>query len=428
MSKYSEITSLLDFIKRSPDAYIATGEIAARLIENGYTELYENEAWTLESRGKYFVRRGGSSLIAFRMNEGQGGFVITATHSDSPSFKIKLDSEPGGAYARFSTEKYGGMNYATWLDRPLSVCGRVCVKSRCGVEFKALDFARAIALIPSVAIHMNRTVNDGYKYNPATDLLPLYSLSNGKGIRDLVADELGVNGADIVSADLTLYCIDEGKVIGVDEELVLSPRLDDLACVYACLTGFLVADAADCIPVLAVFDNEEVGSATKQGAASSFLYDVLLRVSGGYERYVRLSAGGFMVSADNAHALHPNHPELADPANAPLLGGGVVIKHNASQRYTTDAVSEAAIKAVAEKAGVKLQSYYNRADIPGGSTLGSISNTRVAVSTVDIGIPQLAMHSATETVASSDIADMIRLIKALYSSEMNIGSDGISVI
>ena len=413
------INGLFEFIKSSPSAYHAVDTVKRMLDADGYTELYECERWKLNVDGKYYVIRNGTSIIAFRTAKEARGFMITASHSDTPTFRVKTTAEAVGAYTRLEVEKYGGMIYYTWLDRPLSVAGRVLVKTTDGIESMLVDLDSDLLTIPSLAIHLNRGVNEGAKFNPAKDLLPLYSMNAGKG--DLIAsiaDKLGVNADAILSHDLFLYNREEGRRVGKDGEFILCPRLDDLGCVYSTTAAFLAAEASRAVPVLAVFDNEEVGSETKQGAASTFLRDTLLRISGSDAALAVALENSFMVSADNGHAKHPSSPEMSDPDNAPMLNGGLVIKYNASQRYATDGLSDALFRSVCERAGAKVQSYYNRADLPGGSTLGSISDTKVSVPTVDIGLPQLAMHSANETAGAYDVDEMVKALTEFYSSSI----------
>ena len=413
----NHVNDLFEFIKSSPNAYHTVDSVKRMLDKDGYTELYECDRWKLAVDGKYYVIRNGTSIIAFRTVRDARGFMITASHSDAPTFRVKTTVEASGAYTRIEVEKYGGMIYYTWLDRPLSVAGRVLVKTPVGMESVLVDLDCDLLTIPSLAIHFNRGVNDGAKFNPAKDLLPLYTINGAKGdLIGSIAAKLNLDSADIISHDLFLYNRDEGKRIGKDGEFILCPRLDDLGCVYSSLVAFLAAQSTRSVPVLAVFDNEEVGSETKQGAASTFLRDTLLRISGSDAALAVALENSFMVSADNAHAKHPSSPEMSDPDNAPVLNGGVVIKYNASQRYTTDGFSDAFFRAICERAGVKVQSYYNRADLPGGSTLGSISNTRVSVPTVDIGLPQLAMHSANESAGAYDVDEMIKALTEFYSS------------
>lgn len=422
------VNGLFDFIKSSPTAYHTVNTIKKALSEAGYTEVYEDNPSSFSDGGRHFVIRGGSSIIAFRGSLASGGFMITASHSDSPCFKVK-DELSGAKYTRLATEKYGGMIHYTWLDRPLSVAGRLVVKTNDGIKSILVDLEKAALTIPSVAIHLNRSVNDGYKFNPACDLLPLLGCADAKGsMMDTLAAKAGVKSEDVIAHDLFLYNAEDGRVIGINDDLILAPRIDDLGCVYASLSAFLAAgDRVDSVAVLAVFDNEEVGSETKQGASSTFLDMTLRAIAGKEEKYSAALYHSFMVSADNAHALHPNHPELYDSTDNAVLGGGVVVKYNANQRYTTDAVSDGIFSSLADRAGVKLQRFSNRADMVGGSTLGSISNTRVSVSTVDIGLPQLAMHSATETAASSDLSDMISVLTELYSSAVVRCGDEIKI-
>ena len=420
-----QINELFSFIKNAPSAYHTVVEVKKELIACGHTELFEGEKWELCDGGSYFVIRNGSSIIAFKARKSARGFMIVASHSDSPAFRLKITPEICGVYNRLEIEKYGGMIYYSWLDRPLSLAGRVVVRTKDGLETKLVNIDRDVAVIPSVAIHMNRTVNEGYKFNPAQDLLPLVgsSESNGAVIKE-VAKAAGVSENDILSHDIFLYNRENGKIFGVQDEYILSPRLDDLECVFTSLKAYINAKDSSSVPVLAVFDNEEVGSETKQGAASTFLYDVLSRVGG--EDYSTMISNSFMVSADNAHAKHPNHPELADRDNAPVMNGGIVVKWNANQKYTTDGVSDATFRTICERAGVKTQSYYNRADMAGGSTLGSISNTKVSIPTIDIGLAQLAMHSASETAGAYDVAAMIAALTEFF--ETSIKRNGEKII
>ncbi len=423
MTKNSK--NLIDFLNLSKTAYHAVSNIASILEDNGFVRLYENESWELEMGGKYYVVRAGSSVIAF-VNNG-GGFMVAAAHSDSPCFRVKDDSALG-SYVKLNTERYGGgINYS-WLDRPLTVAGRVTVRTSCGVESRLADIGGKTLVIPSLAIHMNRTVNESCKFNPAKELLPLASLS-GKcgGLMEEVAKSVGVAKDDIVAHELYLVNADKPVFFGLEGEFLLSPRIDDLGCVYSMLDAFVSAKSADATPVFAVFDNEEVGSETRQGAASTFLFDVLKRIANGEEDYLQRLVSSFMVSADNAHALHPNYPEMSDKTNAPTLGGGVVIKYNANKKYATDAVSDAIFREICKRDAVKLQSYFNRADLPGGSTLGSIADTKVSVPTVDIGIPQLAMHSSNECLALSDVYEMTKALKAYFSSSLSVKGESVAI-
>ena len=421
---------LLSFISASPTAFHACRNLAERLKEEGYEELSEQDAWELHPKGRYFVRRNGSALIAFRAPEGAlTGFLMMAAHADSPSFKIKEHAAvpTAGMYTRLNVEKYGGMLCDSWMDRPLSVAGRAAVRADGCIVTRLLNVDRDLLLIPHVAIHMDRSVNDGKKYDPNTDMLPLFGdASAAEKFDALIAETLGVPAEDVLATDLFLYPRTPGAVWGADGEYLSSPRLDDLQCVFACAEGFLRAKAGPCAPVLCVFDNEEVGSGTKQGAGSSFLQDVLARTAESRGADLRRCvAGSFLVSADNAHALHPNHPEFADRNDRPEMNKGVVIKYNANQRYTTDAVSAAAFAELCRAAGVPTQRFTNRADLPGGSTLGNISTAHVSVNSVDIGLAQLAMHSAYETAGTKDTEYLIRAAEAYYACSLLRREDGI---
>lgn len=427
MSK--SVQALFDFIKNSPTAFHAVAAVRKRLLTEGYTELFETESWELKDGGKYFTIRNGTSLIAFRASDSAEGYIISASHSDSPSFRVKASGECRlGEYTKLPVEKYGGMIYHTWLDRPLSIAGRVALRTQEGVRTENVNIDRDLLVIPSVAIHLDRAANERNPLNPAVDLIPLMGASSAEAsLSSLLAKELCVSEEDILYHDLFLYVRQECVALGVSSDIIVAPRLDDLECVFASTEAFVTSEEQGMIPVLAIFDNEEVGSSTKQGAASTFLEDTLRRISVTEERHRARAASGFMVSADNAHAKHPNHPELSDSQNAPVLNGGVVIKHNANQRYTTDSVSAAIFATVCERAGVPVQDFYNRADIVGGTTLGSIANTKVSISTVDIGLPQLAMHSAVETAGALDLDSMIGALVALYSSKISVKGNEIVI-
>lgn len=413
---------LLDFINRATTVYHTVAELKARLIDAGFSEISEGELSAFSDGGKHFTVRSDSSLIAFF---GKGdGFSIAATHSDTPAFKIKGDLS-SAAYIRLDTEKYGGAILYSWLDRPLSVAGRVVLDTGEGVSVRLVDLHRPVAVIPSVAIHQNRNVNEGLPLNPAIDMLPLVGIGEKESFWSIVAKELLVDEKAILSADLFVYNAERGCICGIDSSLIVSPRLDNAECTFAALCGFLSAENdGKSVAVLAAFDNEEVGSATKQGADSTFLSDTLRKIAGSDASYCTMLENTLMLSADNAHATHPNHPELADKSGSPKLGSGVALKFNANQRYATDAVSAALTKKLAGRAGVKICDYYCRADMPCGSTLGSISTTHVGALTADIGLPQLAMHSSAETAAVCDLSDMILLMREHFSSGFKKENDG----
>lgn len=430
-----ENTPLLDFLNRSPSCYHAADNIAKRLLKEGYSRLYEGEVWQLTEGGRYFVLRGGASLIAFRVPRRDfRGFMIAAGHSDSPTFKVREDAEvlSAGDCLRLSVEPYGGMVMRSWLDRPLSVAGRVVLREGGRLVTRLVNVERDLLVIPSVAIHLDREVNKGTTLKANADMLPLFGMGREPGaFRRLIAGEAGVPEEDLVSTELFLYPRQAAVLTGAEDEFVASPRLDDLQCVFSCMEGFLASKESESVPVLAVFHNEEVGSGTRQGADSTFLTDVLSRVSTTMgrtgEEYLAAAANSFLVSADNAHAIHPNHPEYADGKEFPVLNGGVVVKYNAAQRYTTDAVSDAVFRQICREAGVPVQRYSNRADLPGGSTLGNISTAHLSVHSVDIGLPQLAMHSAFEVAGARDTAYLIRAMTVYYGKSFQNGSEGVEI-
>ncbi len=413
-----DITALRAFLDAAHSVYHAAAYLADTLEKAGYSRLFEGELWNIIPGGKYYLIRGGTAVLAFRVPKGTPrGFMLSASHCDRPTFKLKENGVLEGVYTRLGVEKYGGMLMHTWLDRPLSLAGRVMVQTPEGVCSRLVDIDRDLLLIPNVAIHMNRSANDGCKWNPAVDMLPLLG---GKGAGARLQKLLEKTaGGKILGHDLYLYVRQKSAVWGMDKEYISAPALDDLQCAWGCTQGFLQAQMSESIPVLCVFDSEEVGSASNQGAASRLLESVLGRICKALslDEETMLSRS-FLVSADNAHALHPNHPEYADTNNAPLPGGGIVLKFNASQRYTTDGASAAVMRMVCKKAGVPVQTYCNRADIPGGSTLGCISLSQVSVPSVDIGLAQLAMHSCYETAAVQDSIYLQQAMAAYYSTSL----------
>ena len=413
---------MLDFIDASPTAFHVVDNIKKELLKKKFTELKETDVWSLKP-GNYFVTRNGSAIISFKIPKKDfKGFNMIASHSDSPTFKIKENPEMAvaGAYVKLNVEKYGGMLCAEWFDRPLSVAGRLVVDKKGKAEPVLVNVDRDLLMLPALAIHMDREANDGHKYNAQTDMLPLFGDETSEGkFFDIVAEAAGVKKKDILSHDLFLYNRVKPAFWGASEEYISSSRLDDQECVFSSLFGFLDAKPTDYVSMHLVFDNEEVGSTTKQGAASSFLKDTLERINDGLGRtrqqYLSAIAGSFMISADNAHAVHPNYQDKADPVNRPVMNRGIVIKYNANQKYTTDGVSAANFKLLCKEAGVPFQTFTNRSDMPGGSTLGNISTTQVSVNTVDIGLAQLAMHSPYESAGSKDPEYLAKVAQVFYS-------------
>lgn len=415
---------LAKFLESSPSAFHAIDNMENILIREKFVRLCENQRWQISPGGRYFVDRNGSSLIAFTVPEsGFKGMRIMASHSDSPAFKIKENPElaTNGHYIRLNVERYGGMLCAPWFDRPLSVAGRVIVKDPVSGSFltKLVNIDRDLVLIPNLAIHMNREANNGYKYNAQKDMLPLYGdLSAKDTFIKTVADAAGVHESDILGHDLFLYNREKASIWGASGEFISCGRLDDLQCAFASLKGFLAGEKQEYMALHCVFDNEETGSGTKQGAASTFLYDTLTRIHDCLgltrEDYLIHLADSLMISADNAHAVHPNHTDKADPSNRPYLNGGIVIKFNANQKYCTDGISAAMFRDICRIVNVPVQTFTNRSDMAGGSTLGNISNTQVALNTVDIGLPQLAMHSPYETAGVKDTGYLIRAAEEFF--------------
>lgn len=423
---------LIDFIASSPTNFHAVETLRIQLKNAGYTELSFGDKWTIEAGGKYFVTKNNSSLFAFVPGSGkigEEGFKLVCAHCDSPSFKIKPNAEMlvEGRYLKLNTEVYGGPIMYTWFDRPLSIAGRVMLKSEdvLNPETKLIRFDRPLLTIPHLAIHFNRTINDqGNPLSKQKDMLPVIGMVNDTFEKDnyllrLIAEELSVEQEDILDFDLTLFEYTKGCLVGANEEFISTGRLDDLAMVHAGMTALI--DSHDCAKtkVLAIFDNEEVGSGTKQGAASPVLRTVLERIvwcmNGSTEDFYRALDHSFMISADMAHALHPNYPEKHDPTNHPIMNGGPVIKMHANQKYITDADSAAVFESICKLADVPCQKFVNHSDMVGGSTLGNLLLTQMEMRGVDIGNPMWAMHSIRETGGTKDHLYVIKALTTYYN-------------
>ena len=423
---------LVEFLQESVTPFHAAATAESWLRAAGFTRLEEADYWNLEPGKGYYTTRNGSSVVAWRVpDHAIGGWRIVASHSDSPTWKIKTDIVENDGCRRLSVEGYGGMIMSTWLDRPLTVGGRVIVKTEDGIESRLVCIDRDLLVIPSLAIHFQRDINKGHTFNPQVDMQPLWGPAGSRTLTDLVAEELGVDTADILDSDLQLVTRQAPTQIGLDGEFFMAPRIDDLECAATTLLGFLDAAAetdSACAPVWAMLDNEEVGSSSRMGAQSSYLRDVLDRIvdaiphSG--QAMHRAMANSFMLSADNAHATHPNFPQKSDPCAPVRLGGGVVLKYNASQKYTTNAVSGAIFRAICEKADVPVQVFTNRADEAGGSTLGNLQSHTLPIPMADIGLAQLAMHSAVETASVADAEAMTKAVAAFYRVHLRALGDG----
>ena len=402
---------LLKFLETSLTAYHAVENAKSFLKENGFVSLDERESWNLKEGGKYFVTRNGSSLIAFTYRK-TGNFKIVASHTDSPCFKLKEAPEMQGTFTRLNVEAYGGGLYYTFFDRPLRLAGRIMQEEN-GKIVSSLYTSEETFVIPSLAIHMNREANKQFAPDPQTDLLPLYALGEGKLAPALARD---------------LFVVPDQKpfVNGANGEFLSSPRLDNLTSVCASLEAIAKETSGVC--VAALFDNEEIGSRTRQGAGSDFLKSTLKRISLAQgkteEEFMGTLSSSLLLSLDNAHSLHPNHPEKCDPTNRAVMGGGIVVKSHANGAYTSDALTAAAIKKLFENAGVKYQNFYNRSDMQSGSTLGCISLSQVGVPSVDLGLAQLAMHSAVETFAQADYTELKKGLSAFYQSGVTILENG----
>lgn len=414
--------TLFDFLENSKTAYHAVENSARILSENGFVRLEENEKRALNEDGKYFVTRNGSALIAFTVGK-RRAFNVVASHADSPCFKIKASpSISADNLVKLNVERYGGgLNY-TFLDRPVTIAGRVVLTDGKTYESRTFSSEKTF-VVPSVAIHFNRAANDGLKLNPQTDMCPLVSAFGEKGLEK----ELAAFAGDKKIADADLFVVPCQKPFwaGYSDELFCSPRIDNLTSAYCSLLGIINAKNK-AINVCYIADNEEVGSQTRQGAGSDFLRAVTERIADalGFDKSIAY-ADSFMLSFDNAHATHPNHPELSDPTNKTALGGGVVIKHHANFNYTSDAVSSSVLKGVFDKADVKYQDFYMRSDLPCGGTLGAISSSQVSILSADVGLPQLAMHSACETACVKDVDEGIKATTAFFSTAFASGGDGI---
>lgn len=431
MSKELKIAQeLIDFIYESPTAFHAVENVKKQLLENGFKELKEEDKWHIKNKGKYFVTKNNSALIAFVVGKGEAtndGFKILGAHTDSPCFRVKPNCEmiSEDAYFKINTEVYGGPIVNTWLDRPLAIAGRVILKGKNILfpEERLVNINKPIMIIPNLAIHMNREVNKGVELNRQIDTLPLVSLINDQFEKDnyllkVIAKELGIDYDEILDFDLFLYEYEKGSIIGLNEEFISSGRLDDLEAVHAGLKAIISAEVSEATNVLVCFDNEEVGSSTKQGADSEMLSNVLERIvlaqEGNREDYFRALAKSFIISCDAAHAVHPNKGEKCDPTNRPLINKGPAIKIAASQSYTSDGNSSAVFECICKKAGVPVQKFVNRSDERGGSTIGPISSTHINIRSVDIGIPMLAMHSVREFCGVMDHYYSIKCFEEFY--------------
>ena len=421
---------LTEFLNASYTAYQATENARQLLLENGFLPLSETEDWALEENGKYFVERNGSSLVAFTVGAlDDFSFKIVASHTDSPALKLKENAVSlTGAYAKLNAETYGGGIWYSFFDRPLKIAGRVVVNEG-GILKSENVTSEYFVTVPSLAVHMNRGVNEGFSVNAQTDLQPLFALSENGETPDFLS---GITEKEVVSYDLYLVNADMPYVFGRNGEFLASPRIDNLTSVCSSLEALTAHGESGGVCVAACLDNEEVGSQTLQGAGGDFLENVLRRIAYALKfddnEYYKALAASFLISLDNAHAMHPNHPEKCDPTNKTTMGGGVVVKSHANKAYTTDALSSAVIKTIFKKAGVKYQTFFNRSDMRSGGTLGAISLSHAGILSADLGLAQLAMHSASECFAKADYEELLNGLTAYYSSNILFGENGVEIL
>ena len=428
MKKFVE--NMLDFIYESPTQFNAVAVSAEMLEKNGFEKLNPKENWKLEVGKKYYTTKNSSALVAFKVNSDEvekEGFRIIGSHTDSPGFRIKpnAEMESCGAYLKLNTEGYGGMILSTWLDRPLAMAGRVFLRGENPFKpvERIININKPVCIIPNLAIHMNRSINDGYKYNKQTDMLPLVGLINEQLEKDnymvkLLASELNVEIEEIIDFDIFLYEYEKGCFTGANEEFISTGRLDNLSMYYSSVEALLDSDSKSGISIAVGFDNEEVGSSTKQGADSNMLLNILERIciSLGKDRQQFFEAieNSFIISSDLAHAVHPNVNGMADPTNRPVMGKGPVIKVHAGQAYTSDGYSISVYKEICRECGVEYQEFVNKSDQRGGSTIGPISSTHIDIPSVDIGAPILSMHSIRELGCSEDFYNTYKTFVKFY--------------
>lgn len=421
------INSLMNFLDKSRSAFNATENLKELLLAESYKELKENAEFKIEKGGKYFITRNRSSILAFNIGTklDEPSLHLCASHSDCPSFKLKpnalISTEAG---IKLNVEPYGGMLMSTWFDIPLGIAGRVCIKEKDVIKEVLFDSEEMFCLIPSVAPHLTRGTNVTKELNAQVDLLPLVGLDSNFSLEKYLADKIGIKKEDVMSFDLYLYPDLKARNWGNKKELISSHHLDNLECAYISLKAFINNFNEDNINVYACFDNEEVGSLTRQGAFSDFLLNNLIRICKTLDiDYYRLIANGMMLSIDNAHGLHPNHPELYDVNNHPCLNKGVVIKVNASQSYVSDSLSMALFKKMCDEEKIAYQVFANRSDSKGGSTLGNISNSNISLLSIDLGLASLAMHSTYETCGAEDIDYLYKACRAFYKRHLVIHKD-----
>lgn len=423
---------MLNFISNSPASFQAVYNIEKILLENEFVKLNECGTWKLEEGGNYYITKNNSAIIAFKLGKDiiKNGFRIIASHTDSPSFLIKPNPviETKNNYIKLNTEPYGSMILSSWLDRPLSIAGRVIIKNNNALKpiQKLIDLKRPILIIPNLAIHMNREINNGYKYNKQKDMLPLIGFINNKFnkndyILELICKNLNINKDEIIDFELYLYEHSKGIVLGAENEFVSSSRLDDLMMVYTSCEAFINSKNNNSTNMLVCVDNEEVGSLSAQGAKSFYLNNILERIiyntDNKKDSYYRCLNNSIMISADLAHGIHPNHSDINDITNIPFLGEGIVIKQSANQKYSTNSYSAAIFSQICTNSNIPFQRFVNRSDIEGGTTIGPIFSSQLGIPVIDLGAPILSMHSIRELCAVKDIYYSYEAFKAFLEYE-----------
>lgn len=416
----SDARKLLDFISASPSCFHVVSNMASVLSENGFAELDERKSFDIRPSGRYYVRRNGSSIIAFTVPDcAVRSAQIIAAHTDSPCFKLKPNpvDVSSGSYSTLNVETYGGLICSTWFDRPLSIAGRAFVRTQDGIEERLVDFNRDLVVMASLAIHQNREVNNGVKISVQKECRPIIAGSSDASVLSrLLSSQLGVDESDILDSDLFLYNRTPGVIWGADGEFISSGRLDDLMCSYSALRAICEAEDSGRLRIVSLFDNEEVGSSSRQGALSDFLATcfrrILFSLGLSYDEICRVQASSSMLSADNGHALHPNYSEKCDITNHPVVNGGVIVKYSANQKYTTDAVMGSYVRDLMQRRSIPFQIFVNNSDVTGGSTLGNLSAHQLSIPCADVGLAQLAMHSSWESAGVADCRHILDLFRA----------------
>lgn len=431
---------LIAFLNESHNEYLAANLIRKILSKSGFKEIKENETWNLKENSKYFFLRNGNSLVAFvtpyRLNKSDFYYKIISSHLDSPALKLKENPAVcTNFYEKWKVEVYGGLINSTYVDRPLGLAGRLIVKTKNGLETRIVDTKKAVAIIPNVAIHQNRNINNGFIYNPQVDLLPLAGTGEKAHYFDEIVSSFLKDDEEIVSYDLYLYNFDKAQYVGFNDDLICGQKEDDLSSAFLSLKTLVDSETnynESGIKIAAFFNNEETGSLSFSGADSDLLKSTLRRIALSFNakgsEYFAAIKKSFVLSADNGHAIHPNHPEMSDDKNLCILNKGILLKFNSNMAYTSDAFTSAFVKTLCKENKIPYQVFFNRSDVRGGSTLGNISISQESILTADIGMPQLAMHSSFETIGSEDTKHMFDLMSCFYETVFKIDNDKITFL